>query len=135
MMPMFSAKIPSSVNPGLTPREASVSRPRPIRIAGRTAQVTAAFDTYWRFAFLRQEAFVLRLSGAPPPWTTDAVIAGHRFTNVYRAADRVSQYLIRNVIYAGDQALEEVVFRTLIFKIFNRIDTWERLRDALGEMS
>jgi len=51
----------------------------------------------------------------------------YRFTNVYRASDRVSQYLIRRVIYEGDQSEEEVFFRTLLFKIFNRIETWEIL--------
>src|SRR5262249_458104 len=49
------------------------------------------------------------------------------FTNVYRAADRVSQYLIRNVIYEGEQSCEEVFFRTLLFKLFNKIETWEEL--------
>jgi hypothetical protein len=36
----------------------------------------------------------------------------------------VSQYLIRDVIYAGPQDLDEVVFRVLLFKVFNRIETW-----------
>src|SRR5206468_1918936 len=41
-------------------------------------------------------------------------------------------YLIRNVIYAGDQSAEEVFFRTLLFKLFNRIETWELLTQHLG---
>lgn len=56
----------------------------------------------------------------------------HRFTNPYRAADRVSQYLIRSVIYKGDQEFIEVCFRTLLFKIFNKIKTWELLVDNAG---
>jgi len=69
------------------------------------------------------------------PWTEDRILRDHRFTNVYRASDRVSQYLIRNVIYKGDLSLLEVVFRTLLFKIFNRIETWETLTAALGLIS
>jgi hypothetical protein len=46
---------------------------------------------------------------------------------VYPAADRVSQYVIREVIYAGVQDPEEVVFRVLLFKFFNRVETWELL--------
>src|SRR5690606_31065663 len=57
----------------------------------------------------------------------------HRFTNVYRAADRVSQYLIRDVIYTGPQDAEEMTFRILLFKLFNKIETWELLTNALGE--
>ena len=59
------------------------------------------------------------------------VIAHHRFTNAYRASDRVSQYLIRHVQYDGDQSVEEVFFRTILFKLFNRVETWSRLCEAL----
>jgi hypothetical protein len=38
------------------------------------------------------------------------------------------------VIYEGDPAPREVFFRVLIFKIFNRIDTWRRLVDIFGEV-
>ena len=94
---------------------------------------TRVFDTYWRFAAARQELFMKRVGGAAPPWTTDPVLAEHRFTNPYRASDRVSQYLIRNVIYSGEQTPTEIFFRTLLFKIFNRIDTWEYLRGAMRD--
>ena len=99
---------------------------------GRVLTATPVFDTYWRFACKRQEAFMRRVHGAPPPWSDDPVISAHRFTNTYRASDRVSQYLIRHVIYEGDPAPEEIFFRTVLFKLFNRIDTWERLVEALG---
>lgn len=106
---------------------------REIRVApGRTLKATPVFDTYWRFAVRRQDLFMSRVAGTPPPWTLDPVLARHRFTNAYRAADRVSQYLIRNVLYRGEQAPEEVLFRTFLFKFFNRIDTWEALEVALG---
>lgn len=93
------------------------------------------YDTYWRFARERQEIFFRRFRGTPPPWTTDPILAVHKFTNAYRASDRVSQYLIRNVIYDGDQQAEEVFFRTMLFKLFNSIATWELLRLQLGVIS
>lgn len=96
---------------------------------------TPVFDTYWRFAQARQAVFHRRARGEPPPWTDDVILAGHRFTNAYRASDRVSQFLIRHVLYSGAQAAEEVFFRCLLFKIFNRIDTWESLVAQLGEVS
>lgn len=100
---------------------------------GRVLRTTPVFDSYWRFAAARQDLFVQRVTGVPSPWTTDPIITAHRFTNVYRASDRVSQYLIRRVIYEGLAGAEEVFFRTLLFKLFNRIDTWELLVDCLGE--
>jgi len=93
------------------------------------------FDTYWQFAFERQQVFFKRVSGLLPPWTSDPILRSYRFTNVYRASDRVSQYLIRQVIYKGDQSEEEVFFRTLLFRLFNKIETWELLQGSVGPIS
>jgi hypothetical protein len=98
---------------------------------------TAVFDSYWRFAAERQAIFFRRLAGMPPPWTNDPVLARHRFTNAYRAADRVSQFLIREVIY-GDgrsQAPRETLFRVILFKLFNKIETWQLLEQRLGKLT
>jgi hypothetical protein len=62
-------------------------------------------------------------------------LATHRFTNVYRASDRVSQYLIRYVLYQGRQTGEEIFFRALLFKLFNRIETWEELMTKVGALT
>ena len=99
------------------------------------AKPTVVYDTYWQFAVERQEVFFRKMEGGSPPWTEDPIIGRHKFTNVYRAADRVSQYLIRNVIYAGDQSPEEVFFRTILFKLFNKIETWELLKSRLGPIN
>lgn len=100
------------------------------------AKPTKVFDTYWQFAAERQAIFFRRLEGEPPEtWTQDPIIVKYKFTNAYRASDRVSQYLIKNVIYKGDQSPEEIFFRTILFKIFNRIETWELLERELGGVS
>jgi hypothetical protein len=98
---------------------------------------TAVYDTYWRFAAERQAMYERRLRGEPGPWTDDPILVAHRFTNAYRAADRVSQYLIREVQYGRgrSQAPDEVFFRTLLFKIFNKVETWELVEAALGAPS
>ena len=98
------------------------------------AKPTIVYDTYWRFAVERQEVFFRRLEGCSPPWTDDSILSRYKFTNAYRASDRVSQYLIRNVIYEGLQSGEEVFFRTLLFKMFNKIETWEHLKASIGEV-
>ena len=73
-----------------------------------------------------------RLGGSPPPWTDDPVLRAYRFTNAYRAADRVSQYLIRCVLYDADQSPTEIFFRAILFKLFNRVETWKALSAELG---
>lgn len=116
-----------------TPTDASPAAP--IRVSGRRLQPTPVFDTYWRFAAARQALYEARLRGQLAPWTSDPILRQHRFTNCYRAADRVSQYLISHVIYAGSSEPAEVVFRILLFKAFNRIPTWQRLEAKFGEVS
>ncbi len=106
-----------------------------IRRSLQPAVNTVVYDTYWRFAAERQRIFMRRANGAPPPWTDDPILNEYKFTNAYRASDRVSQYLIRHVIYEGDQEPAELLFRILLFKIFNRIDTWTLLQESLGELS
>ncbi|MBS1549698.1 MAG: hypothetical protein JSS94_07525 [Bacteroidetes bacterium] len=100
------------------------------------AKVTEVYDSYWKFAVLRQETFFNRINGKEFPWTKDPVISKYKFTNTYRAADRVSQYLIRNVIYNDDLPSEpkEILFRILLFKLFNKIETWELLTSELGHL-
>ncbi len=97
------------------------------------------FSTYWWFAYERQNVFFRKIrSPAAVSWTDDETIGRHKFTNAYRASDRVSQYLIGSVIPASDPALlepEEMFFRTILFKLFNKIETWQALEKAVGRIS
>lgn len=103
--------------------------------SGKLLPTTPVFDMFWRFAYERQEMFLRRAEGGSFPWTQDPILRTFRFTNPYRASDRVSQYLIRHVIYHGDQSWKEVFFRTILFKFFNRIETWELLSGNVGTIS
>jgi len=96
---------------------------------------TQVYDEFWRFAAERQNVFVNRQTQQLPPWTNDPILSSFKFTNVYRASDRVSQFLIRNVIYLGDQEPAEVIFRVLLFKLFNKIETWQLLEQELGTIT
>jgi thymidylate kinase len=96
---------------------------------------TIVYDTYWRFAAERQEIFFRRWRREPPPWTSDPIFSDFKFTNAYRASDRVSQFLIKHVIYEGEQSEEEIFFRTILFKLFNKIETWQLLERHLGAIT
>ena len=96
---------------------------------------SVVFETYWKFASERQEIFFKRCMGETGPWTVDPILQDYKFTNVYRACDKTSQYLIREVIYTGDQSPNELLFRILIFKTFNKIETWRWLLRNLGEVT
>lgn len=92
------------------------------------------FQYYFYFIQERMNIFWKRNDSTIPPWTDDSILKTYKFTNVYRASDRVSQYLIKNVIYNNDSKIDErdILFRILIFKIFNKIETWEYLESKIG---
>jgi hypothetical protein len=128
------AVLNATPGPAVRPIRAS-GRPSFVVVKSRRLHTTPVFDTYWRFAATRHQIYLDRLEGMPGPWTDDPIISAHRFTNCYRAADRVSQHLINQVIYRGGQDPDEVVFRVLLFKFFNRISTWDLLKSELGELT
>ena len=112
------------------------SRSTPIISHILPAKPTVVFDSYWRFAAERQKIFFKKLENAQIPWTDDRILSTYKFTNAYRASDRTSQYLIRNVIYRNDlpASSNEVFFRIMIFKLFNKIETWQLLENKIGSI-
>ncbi len=102
-------------------------------------KTTKIYDLYWKFAAERQNIFLNRLNGQTNDLindlTNDPILKKYRFTNAYRASDRVSQFLLRHVIYSGDQSPQEVFFRTILFRFFNRISTWKKLTNELDHIS
>jgi hypothetical protein len=101
------------------------------------AKVSEVYESYWRFAADRQDVFFRRARGEARPWTSNAVLTTYKFTNAYRASDRASQYLIRHVNYRADlpSSPREVFFRILLFKLFNKIETWELLERSFGSIT
>jgi hypothetical protein len=100
------------------------------------------FETYWNFASERQRVFWKRKNGEPGPWSEDPILQTYKFTNTYRVLDRVSQYLLRNIIVYPEcsdldctvhSSPENTIFRIMFFKLFNRPETWEMLSSELGE--
>jgi hypothetical protein len=59
---------------------------------------TDVFVTHWRFAFERFRIYEWCLRGELFPWRGDYILLENEFSNTFRAADRVSQYVVRNVI-------------------------------------
>lgn len=112
-----------------------------VSIAGQEVAVTPVFHAYWKFAAERQRIFYRRLKQTNEQtegWLTDdAVLQRFKFTNAYRASDRVSQYLIRSVIYRDDLPNDELnlFFRILLFKLFNKIETWRLLEEEIGPLT
>lgn len=133
----IAASLPMDL-PVVSLRPQPSAAPTPIVLRHLTpAKVSEVYESYWRFAAERQAVFFRRARGETHPWTDNPVLAIYKFTNAYRASDRVSQYLIRHVIYRDDlpKSPREVFFRILLFKLFNKIETWELLERAHGPIT
>lgn len=91
-----------------------------------------AYDEYWLFAYHRQLVFKQRVCALPSESTPDQVIKKYKFTNCYRALDRTTQHLLKEITNAPDLTAENVFFQTILFKIFNNQRTWSRLTDCIG---
>lgn len=104
----------------MCPRRAPTPRPK-------------IYNLYWIFAARRQAAFERRLASHPWPWSEDRILRKFKFCNVYRAADRVSQYLIRRVAYgAPPDSPADRLFQIVAFRTFSKPATWDGLMERLG---
>ena len=69
------------------------------------------YDLYWYFACERQNIFWKKINGESAPWTNDKILQDYKFCNSYRVNDRVSQYLLKNVVQAvADKLYVETKF-------------------------
>ena len=91
------------------------------------------YELYWKFAYNRQQAFEARSRGDQGPWTDDPILQEYKFCNVFRAADRVSQYMIKEVCYCPEESKpDDRLFQIVAFRIFSNIATWDSVRSILG---
>lgn len=95
----------------------------------------SVYRTFWSFAVERHRIFEARLSADWIPETADPILKRHRFCNVFRAADRVSQHLIQTAAYGADDLLEEdLFFRVVLHRLFCRPSTWDLLEGGIGDL-
>lgn len=91
------------------------------------------YEIYWRFAAKRQRVFEARIEDRPWPWTDDPILQEYKFCNVFRAADRVSQYMIRDVAYRNDDSRpQDRLFQIVAFRTFSNTHTWDGVTKYLG---
>ena len=67
------------------------------------------YPVLWQFACERHRVYLRRVAGDAYPWTSDSVLLEYKFTNAFRAADRVSQYLIRLICSDREASVADVV--------------------------
>lgn len=94
------------------------------------------YDTYWYFAAERQRIFYKRMRGEGAPYTKDPILAAYKFCNSYRVLDRVSQFLVRTVIYGAPNVQPvDMLLRIFLFRLLNKIETWDALERHVGPVT
>lgn len=86
-------------------------------------------DAFFAFARERHRINILRMLGKPAPWTADPILAKYKFTNVFRELDRTTVWF-RNHIREPLRNDPQVLFATVAFRWFNRIETAAILKNA-----
>lgn len=87
---------------------------------------------FFLYARERQSILTRRISGAPRPWTEDAVLDTYRFCNVYREDDATTQWF-RKWVREPLRSSPEVLLATVLFRWFNRITTGDAIFRQLGD--
>lgn len=80
------------------------------------------FETMYERQLVWKRRF---LDKKPQPWTNDEIFQNYKFTNVYRELDRSSQWQIKNIILDKDLSLKDLVWKSMVFRLFNNPDTFE----------
>jgi hypothetical protein len=118
-----------------TAKKKKQSRPRTVTIAHRSVSVTELIDGFYEWMAERDRIRRKRQAGEPRPWSEDKVFNEQPSCNVFRIYDRGSQFMLNEVINKGDQDHTEVCFRVILYKLFNRPDTWTILEEGLDTIS
>lgn len=80
-----------------------------------------ALDLYYRFLAERQCIYAKRLKGAGWPWTEDPLLQSEFITNVYRAQDPGTVYLVNNILSVQDATEADIVFNVMLYRLMGSV--------------
>jgi hypothetical protein len=83
---------------------------------------------YCDFVEERHRVWEARQLGAPQPWTADPILAGRKFTNVFRVLDPGSQYIFE----LADPDPRTELMRLFLYRHTGRVEVWEYLTLTVG---
>jgi len=80
---------------------------------------------YYDYVTERYKIYKQREKGLPAPWTENEFLLKYKFTNIRREHDRVTKWLLDNITNSPDISYLDKIYQTMIFRMYNRIDTSE----------
>ena len=82
----------------------------------------AQLKTLLRFVTERESIRLKKAAGQKPPWSSDHILQTYRFCNIRRSDDRVSRWLIANVL--KEEYIQENLGNFLLFSAWCRWINW-----------
>ena len=83
-----------------------------------TAETVQSLEGLLYFIWEREAIRLARENGYEAPWTADVVLDKYKFTNIHRSDDRVSKWIIENVIDLYEDR-SDLWFTLLIVRLIN----------------
>ena len=80
-----------------------------------------SLDLYFRFLAERQSIYARRLRGANWPWTSDPLLLSEFITNVYRAQDPGTVYLVNNILSVEGATAGDIVFNVMLYRVMGSV--------------
>lgn len=86
-------------------------------------------ESFWGFCLERDAIRVRRASGLPTPWTDDLVLRDCHFTNIHRAHDTGTQWLLETGLSMAPalRTRLDILFRVTVYRQLNRVPTFKAL--------
>lgn len=85
-----------------------------------------SLSKYYYYMKSRNDIYIKKeILKEDPPWTDDVILRDNSFTCVKRQFDRTTKWLIDNIINNKDISYADRVWRTIIFRLYNKIETAE----------
>lgn len=86
------------------------------------------------FALLRHKIWLRKTYGVDLPAEESKILDAHHYTNIWRELDRNSVYLFNTVQRRGLADFKDTVWDTVLFRLFNKIDTHQAIVNQFGDL-
>lgn len=93
-----------------------------------SAQTVCTKEGLLYFVWEREAIRLRKLENLPNPWTQDPILHKYKFTNIHRKDDRVTDWIVNNII-CPNEGREDIWFILLITRLINWPPTLRRLID------
>lgn len=94
-----------------------------------------SLEILYNYIIDRQEIYTKRESNQKPPWSESEIFQKYSFTNVRRELDSTTKWVINNICNNPKLSYADRFYRTILFRIYNKIDTAKSINLNMDSIS